>query len=631
MFRDPAAPTKPAGNFTLRSNRSFHDEGTRLAGIAREGDFMVAACEDPQILLVPKRPLRPGWWQFILRIEGEVNSPRVYFQFGGGFSETWALALEPGDMPYEYRAVAWLPGRARVMRLDPSNRPARFRVHGFFLDPLSPVQMQQVLSARRFVSPVTKANLQQGIEARVRYRLPRPGKPAIFGSEANARVVFARQSHFSGVSLHIDDRGLWDAAVRVEVFAFEAGQMQLIRTARLELANADCRHWQHLYWKPIEGSEGRFYLVRALELRGDRPVAIGHKIVLDVRAIHSTPGPATELPQALVFSPVTQCNLNCTHCISRSTRTKMSEASEHVWNEVASAARSPGFVHLATDYSGDILFNEVRHGGWLSRMIELDVPFRIDTNANCLEDPIIEKLVASRLNEINFSLDSMDPGVYAKVRRGSIPLDEVLAKVERFMARKRVAAPQVRTILSFVLMRSNASTIKPALAFAREHGIDFVNVVPLIAFTPDMVEEILVWDTEAYRVLHEDLQEEAALRGVALHMQPPVRRFHEHDGHMPCNIPWGAAFVLGNGDVMACCVPGSRIGSLKDRTLKDLWHGPEYAAFRTRVNSSDPPEPCRNCPMNRVHDNRKAYAPARYGRQPPRVIAGIARAPTKST
>ena len=114
--------------------------------------------------------------------------------------------------------------------------------------------------------------------------------------------------------------------------------------------------------------------------------------------------------------------------------------SEKVWNDVRDLTTHRDFHRIATDYSGDILYDEVRHGGWLSRLISLDVPFRIDTNANYLDDPVIDLLLRSKLYDINFSLDSMDPEVYRKVRRGSIPLAEVLGKIASFMERKRAAA-----------------------------------------------------------------------------------------------------------------------------------------------------------------------------------------------
>ncbi len=74
--------------------------------------------------------------------------------------------------------------------------------------------------------------------------------------------------------------------------------------------------------------------------------------ILDAKLIHSQPEPYQALPQALLFSPVTQCNLNCTHCISRSTRTKLRSASEPVWDAVREVTCGENFVHLATDYSG---------------------------------------------------------------------------------------------------------------------------------------------------------------------------------------------------------------------------------------------------------------------------------------
>jgi radical SAM protein with 4Fe4S-binding SPASM domain len=276
--------------------------------------------------------------------------------------------------------------------------------------------------------------------------------------------------------------------------------------------------------------------------------------------------------------------------------------------------RGEKFVHLATDYSGDILFSERRYPGTLAKIIALNANFRIDTHANCLDDDIVDLLLASRLSEINFSIDSMDPDVYRRIRRGSIPLPEVLAKIERFMSRKRAARKEIHTIISFVLMRSNAATIKPALAFARENGIDHVNVVPMLAFTEDMLDEIFVWDEAAFAALHHELTTEAARLGVALAMHAPVKHWREDDIHGPCEVPWATAAITANGDVMACCMPGTVMGNLNKQSLPQIWNGPEFAAFRKRVNSPDPPAPCRNCGLGHalVRNNRKAYAPVRY-------------------
>ena len=443
----------------------------------------------------------------------------------------------------------------------------------------------------------------------LRSLLPRRRMSELPPSRQGDRILFCERSHLSGVSLWLAPDSCMEGSLAVELRAVDGDGSKLLRRATINLAHVEGAEPEHVYWEPVKESQGRWFLLR-VSLSGDADRAAAS--ILDAKLIHSQPQPFEAMPQALLFSPVSQCNLNCTHCISRPTRTNLRLASEATWNAVRDVTQGDKFVHLATDYSGDILFDERRYPGTLQRLIALDASFRIDTNATCLDNDIAEMLLASRLHEINFSIDSMDPEVYRRIRRGSLPLEEVLAKVAAFMSRKRSVRPEIHTIVSFVLMRSNAATIKPALAFAREHGIDHVSVVPLLAFTDDMLEEMFVWDEAAYAELHAELQTEATRVGVALAMQPPVEHWRDEDMHAPCEVPWATAAITGNGDVMACCMPGTVIGNLNRQSLDEIWNGPAFATFRSRVNSPNPPPACRNCGMSRVRNNRRAYAPVRY-------------------
>ncbi len=210
----------------------------------------------------------------------------------------------------------------------------------------------------------------------------------------------------------------------------------------------------------------------------------------------------------------------------------------------------------------------------------------------------------------------MDPEAYRKIRRGSLPLSEVLGKIEHFMERKRAERNDIFSIITFVLMRSNAYSIKPAIAFAKQHGIDYVNVVPMLAFTEDMVDEIFVWDEVAFAALREELMAEAERLGQPLAIHESVKRWRDEDIHAPCEIPYTTATITANGDVWACCMPGSIMGNLNEQSLSQIWNGPTFAAFRKRVNTPNPPAPCRNCGLGYsiVRNNRRAYAPALYGR-----------------
>jgi len=428
--------------------------------------------------------------------------------------------------------------------------------------------------------------------------------------------MLSARSHLSGVSVRFDLGDYKRGTVLVQLWPAQNDNAKPLRKMTIDLSKFDSGDTEHLYWDPMEDSKDRSYLLRFALSPDCLQSNLSPPCLLEAKLAHSQPGAYESLPQALLWSPVSQCNLNCTHCISRPTRKKLRFASQRTWDAVWQITRHQKFLHLAMDYSGDILFSERKYPGTLAKVIDLNAKFRIDTHATCLDDDIIDLLFASRVYEINFSIDSMDPEVYRKIRRGSLPLHEVLAKIEHFMARKRAAQKEIYTIISFVLMRSNADTIKPALAFARDNGIDIVNVVPMLAFTENMVDEIFVWDEVAFAALRRDLLAEATRLGVALAIHDPVKRWRDEDIHAPCEIPFATAAITANGDVWACCMPGTVMGNLNEQSLSQIWNGPAFAAFRKRVNTPNPPAPCRNCGLSHalVRNNRRAYAPALYAK-----------------
>jgi radical SAM protein with 4Fe4S-binding SPASM domain len=98
----------------------------------------------------------------------------------------------------------------------------------------------------------------------------------------------------------------------------------------------------------------------------------------------------------------------------------------------------------------------------------------------------------------------------------------------------------------------------------------------------------------------------AASLGILLGAPPPFHGVEEF-GHRHCPAPWESAVILGNGDVAACCVPGTVMGNLHEQTMEEIWHGDRYRALRTRINSPSPPLPCAVCPMFRRTGNKGSY------------------------
>jgi radical SAM protein with 4Fe4S-binding SPASM domain len=124
-----------------------------------------------------------------------------------------------------------------------------------------------------------------------------------------------------------------------------------------------------------------------------------------------------------------------------------------------------------------------------------------------------------------------------------------------------------------------------------------------------MAEESLMLEPARYARLYHQLVAKAHRKGVNLGLPVPVSAPQTRSGHLPCIYPWRTMAVLGDGGVMACCVPGTRVGSLREQTLEQIWHGDAMRDFRRRVNSDTPPDACRVCPMRRLPNNYQSYVP----------------------
>jgi radical SAM protein with 4Fe4S-binding SPASM domain len=70
-----------------------------------------------------------------------------------------------------------------------------------------------------------------------------------------------------------------------------------------------------------------------------------------------------------------------------------------------------------------------------------------------------------------------------------------------------------------------------------------------------------------------------------------------------CRRPWTVMYITANGRALPCCIaPFSQRGyenyTLGDATqdsLREIWNGASYAAFRAGLRSAAPPTACANC------------------------------------
>jgi radical SAM protein with 4Fe4S-binding SPASM domain len=312
------------------------------------------------------------------------------------------------------------------------------------------------------------------------------------------------------------------------------------------------------------------------------------------------------IPKMLLYSPVSQCNLNCIHCISAHTRTSVNRLPDQIKSQMQAWAADGRLEIISSDYSGDILWADSRFGGELDFLFGLGIPFHIDTNGVCLTPEVSERLCRSRMASLNISLDAAEEATYKRVRKGAPPLREVVENIARFMEIRAAAGGTFPVSLSFTLMRSTLREWPDFLRLGARLGVDIVIARHLEAFTPHMEEDSLWHDQAAFNEARLEISTLAETLGIVATI-PPAFSGVARRGRRPCTVPWNSAVVLGNGDVAACCVPGLVMGNLNENSMEEIWDGPRYRELRATVNSSKPLPPCASCPMFRQTDNPDSY------------------------
>lgn len=335
---------------------------------------------------------------------------------------------------------------------------------------------------------------------------------------------------------------------------------------------------------------------------GAEPCASG----LEASLAFAPPEPSRPLPPGIAYSPVTQCNLNCPHCISADTRVRADRLAPGLKAEIARWAADGHLLLLSSDYSGDLLWADHRFGGELDFVIRLNVPFRIDTNGIYLDGDRAERLARSRVTNVNVSLDAAREPTFRRIRKGAPALAPVLANIRGLHGLRARAGAAFSITLGFTLMRSNLDEWQEFIALGVELGIDAINTTHVHGYTADAEQESLWHEPERFNAARTAALQFAADHAMPMSAPPPFHGMPEQ-GHRFCRVPWESALILGNGEVRACCVPGTAMGNLHEESMAEIWQGARYRQLRATVNGPNPPAPCSICPMFRKVGNRASY------------------------
>ncbi len=324
-------------------------------------------------------------------------------------------------------------------------------------------------------------------------------------------------------------------------------------------------------------------------------------------------GAVAERPPVCLYLEVTnRCNLLCETCprtfedleppadMSWELFTSIVDQSEHIARAVLHGVGEPMLVKNLPDM---IRYLKAR-----------GVYTLFNTNGTLLRPSKFQEIIDTGLDEMRVSLDAADAKTY-KLVRGKDFFGRIVRDVRKFTEYKaEVGATTPRVSLWLTGLKETVQELPEFIRLAHSMGVTEVHLQRLVfdddGFGMARQSSSLFEQTQAEEQLAIDAAQAIGLElGVTLDASGAtepgmsLKRSAAGEAGSICRRPWSLMYFTAHGRALPCCIaPFSArgyenytLGDATQQTLREIWNGPAYQAFRASLNSDAPPKPCQGC------------------------------------
>lgn len=288
------------------------------------------------------------------------------------------------------------------------------------------------------------------------------------------------------------------------------------------------------------------------------------------------------LPVNIMMEPISRCNLRCPLCpigareLRRDLGTMSLDHFKAILNNIGQQVRV-----LALWNQGEPTINDK-----LPEMIKFahdrGIYTMTSTNGNLmLRRDLVNRLVASGLDELIFSIDGLTQETYEIYRIGG-HLDVVIEGMKAVRRRREELQRKTpRIIMQWLPMKHNEHEIPLLRAKAAEWGADKVEIKTTQVYTDDQARDFLP-QTEALR-----------------RYERIGKKWETKRRYQSCKRLWFSTMIDWNGTVVPCCFDKDEdfpMGNAITEDFKSIWHSPAYQQLRTTlIRDGRIKEMCANC------------------------------------
>ncbi len=345
--------------------------------------------------------------------------------------------------------------------------------------------------------------------------------------------------------------------------------------------------------------------------------------------------PITHLTKVYI-EPTVACNLDCITCFRNAWDQPIGRMTEETFTNILEGLKA--LDPIPSVYFGGIgepLFHP-KTIDWIAEVKALGVKVELITNGTILNEKKARQLIDSGLDVLWVSIDGASPETYADVRMGA-ELPNIIKNLQRFdKMRPASHFPKPELGIAFVAMKRNISDLPKVIQLGKSLKAKYFSVSNVQPATAEMQDDRLYERTMhniAYlqapylprlslpKMDFDETTREALFETFNSQLNISFAGNNWGGANDTCNfVESGTMSIAWNGDVSPCWplmhthtsyLHGKPrlskkhvIGSVNQRSLRDLWLDPDYLAYRERLHnfSFAPCTFCGGCDLSETNE-----------------------------
>jgi radical SAM protein with 4Fe4S-binding SPASM domain len=289
------------------------------------------------------------------------------------------------------------------------------------------------------------------------------------------------------------------------------------------------------------------------------------------------------MPLSLNFEPTTSCNLRCPECpsglrsFSRPTGMLEQKFFQKTIDELYDKLIYLTFYFQGEPYLNPNFLDMVKYAA------KKNIFTFTSTNAHYLNDENSKRTVESGLDKLIISIDGTTQEVYEQYRVGG-NLDKVIEGTKNILKwKKKLNSKTPYIIFQFLVVKPNEHQLEDAKKLTKELGVDEIKFKTAQVYNYENGNE-LIPDNIAYSRYKKNADGTYSIKNKLLNQ---------------CWRMWSGCVITWDGLIVPCCFDKDahhQLGSLKQNSLKDIWHSEGYNHFRSSIlGSRKEIDICSNC------------------------------------